>query len=118
MLALLQRAEKFLPCAEEAYRIRRTTRLFGGDRPISLLNSQGAKMLRLADTSIRLYRKKDGKASLRLRSYLMVQTNVGFRLSAYLKTISCHLTLPSGEVIELTDISYSDSCSYCLETMI
>ncbi len=75
-------------------------------------------MLRLADTSIRLYRKKDGKASVRLRSYLMVQTNVGFRLSAYLKTIRCHLTLPSGEVIELTDISYSDSCRYCLETMV
>jgi len=75
-------------------------------------------MLRLADTSIRLYRKKDGRASVRLRSYLMVQTNAGFKLSAYLKSIRCHLTLPSGEVIELTDVSYSDSCRYRLETMV
>jgi len=75
-------------------------------------------MLRLADTSIRLYRKKNGKVSLRLRSYLMVNTNIGFRLSAYLRNIQCKVTLPSGEIIEMNDISYSDTCDYALETMV
>ena len=77
-------------------------------------------MLRLADTSIRLYRKKDGKVSLRLRSYLMVKTNASFRLSAYLKDISCKLTFPSGEVVVFNDISYTDAltCKYELETMV
>lgn len=77
-------------------------------------------MLRLADTSIRLYRKKNGKISLRLRSYLMVTTNAGFRLSAYLKEISCRLTLPSGEVIVFDKISHSYdlTCKYELDTMV
>ena len=77
-------------------------------------------MLRLADTSIRLYRKKNGKISLHLRSYLIVTTNAGFRLSAYLKEISCRLTLPSGEVIVFDKISYSDdlTCKYELNTMV
>jgi hypothetical protein len=77
-------------------------------------------MLRLADTSIRLYRKKDGKASLRLRSYLMVDTNAGFRLSAYLKDVSCRLTLPSGEAIQFHEVGYSDNiaCEYEFETMV
>ena len=75
-------------------------------------------MLRLADTSIRLYRKKNGKVSLVLRSYLMVTTNVSFRLGAYLKNLQCRVTLPSGENVEFNDIYYSDDCDYALETMV
>jgi len=48
----------------------------------------------------------------------MVKTNLGFRLGAYLKDISCELTLPSGEQIEFDEISYSDGCSYEMETMV
>src|SRR5262245_48733897 len=77
-------------------------------------------MLRLADTSIRLYRKKNGRVSFRLRSYLMVDTDVGFKLSAYLKDISCHLTLNSGRIIDFQDVSYSDSvlCKFENNTMV
>lgn len=77
-------------------------------------------MLRLADTSIRIYRKKNGKVSLRLRSYLMVKTNTGFRLSAYLKAISCDLKLPSGTVIPFDEIGYSydSNCKYEMGTMV
>jgi hypothetical protein len=77
-------------------------------------------MLRLADTSVRLYRKKDGRASFRLRSYLMIDTSVGFRLSAYLKELSCKLTLPSGEDIVFEEISFSEDliCKHQLNTMV
>lgn len=77
-------------------------------------------MLTLADTSIRLYRKKNGKASLRLRSYLMVKTNIGFRLSAYLRDISCRLTLPSEEVIVFDEIAFTEDliCKFDSETMV
>ncbi len=75
-------------------------------------------MLNLADTSVKIYLKKNGQASLKLRSYLMVKSNIGFRLSAYLKDISCAITLPTGEKIEFYDVSYSDKCDYEMETMV
>jgi hypothetical protein len=77
-------------------------------------------MLRLADTSIKLYRKKNGKASLCLRSYLMVTTNVNYRLSAYLDQITCRLTLSSGAVIVFDEIGISDDliCKCEIETMV
>lgn len=77
-------------------------------------------MLRLADTSIRMYRRKDGRVSLRLRSYLMVKSNIGFRLSAYLREISCRLTLASGKVIEFEQISYTEDtqAEFVLDTMV
>lgn len=58
--------------------------------------------------------------SLRLRSYLMVKTNTTFRLSAYLKAISCQLTLPSGESFLFDKVGYSDPtwCKYEIETMV
>ena len=77
-------------------------------------------MLRLADTSVRLYRRKDGRVSLRLRSYLMVDTDAGFRLSSYLKDISCQLTLPTGEVILFDRVAFTDvlTCKYEINTMV
>ncbi len=77
-------------------------------------------MLRLADTSIRMYRRKDGRVSLKLKSYLMVDSNAGFRLSAYLRSISCHLRFASGREIEFDDVAYTDDteAEYKLNTMV
>lgn len=77
-------------------------------------------MIRLADTAIRLYRRKDGRVSLRLRSYLMVKTNCTFRLSAYLKAISCSLKLPNRDSVVFDEVGYADPtwCNYELETMV
>ena len=63
-------------------------------------------MLSLSDTTIRMYRKKNGLASLRLKSYLLVNTNLGFSLTAYLRNLSCQLTLSNGDVVTL-ETSYS-----------
>lgn len=38
----------------------------------------------------------------------MVDTDVGFRLSTYLKDISCHLIFSTGRIITFQDVSYSD----------
>lgn len=80
----------------------------------------GMAMLRLADTSIRMYRRKDGRVSLRLRSYLMVKTSATFRLAAYLRAISCELNLPSGESIVFDEVGYADRtwCEYEIATMV
>jgi hypothetical protein len=77
-------------------------------------------MLRLADTSVRMYRRKDGRVSLRLKSYLMVDTNVGFRLSAYLRSISCHLRFASGEEVEFDRVAFTENteAEYKLNTMV
>jgi hypothetical protein len=67
--------------------------------------------LRLADTSVRLYRKRDGSVSVRLRSYLMIHSKGGgFRLSTYLNKLECSLTLATGEVVSLEDYSYTYDC--------
>lgn len=58
-------------------------------------------MIELSDTTIRLYRKQDGQASLILRSFLMVNTSNSFNLHAYLKNVSLHLRFSSGEECEL-----------------
>ncbi len=39
----------------------------------------------------------------------MVDTEVGFRLSAYLRDISCHLILSTGRIITFQDVSFSDA---------
>ena len=46
-------------------------------------------------------RRKDGRVSLRLKSHLLVESNVGFRLSAYLRSISCRLQFASGREVGL-----------------
>lgn len=66
-------------------------------------------MLNLADTSIRLFRKKNGKVSVKLRSYLMIETDVSFRLGSYLRDISCTLALPEGEPIKFDDVSITET---------
>lgn len=77
-------------------------------------------MLRLADTSVRMYRRKDGRVSLRLKSYLLVTSNVSFRLSAYLRSISCHLRFASGQEIEFDEVAYTEDAEaeYKLNTLV
>ena len=76
-------------------------------------------MLRLADTSVRLYRKRDWSVSVRLHSYLMLHSKgTGFRLSAYLNRFDCSLTLESGEVVEMDNYSYTDACLHRMDHMI
>ena len=76
-------------------------------------------MLRLADTSIRMYRKGDDSVALRLRSSLMVAAKgQGFRLSTYLSNLNCTVTLATGEIVEFTDISYTEDCWHELDTMV
>jgi hypothetical protein len=50
----------------------------------------------------------------------MVGTNIGFRLSAYLKDISCVLTLPGGKTVEFDEVSITDNleCKYQQNTMV
>lgn len=83
------------------------------------LSRLGRIMIRLADTSVRLYRRRDWSVSLRLHSYLMIHCKgTGFRLSAYLNRFDCSLTLESGETVEMNDHSYTDSCLHKMDHMI
>lgn len=76
-------------------------------------------MIELSDTSVRLYRKKDGRVSVKLRSYLLVTTNIGFSLSAYLRNISLHLKLASGEELKFKEVSFAcDVECYAMDTMV
>lgn len=68
--------------------------------------------LRLADTSVRMYRKSTGQISYRYRSYLIANTNIGFSMSYYLKDASISLRLVDGETIEFEEVSISD-CTLC-----
>lgn len=79
----------------------------------------GRTVIRLADTSIRLYRRRDWGVSLRLHSYLMIHSKGrGFRLSAYLNRFDCALTLESGEVVDMNEYSYTDTCLHRMDHMI
>ncbi len=76
-------------------------------------------MLRLADTSVRMYRKKDGRVSLHLHSYLMILAKGGgYRLSTYLDNISGTLTFTSGHVVvPFESISFTENCLYEMDSM-
>jgi hypothetical protein len=65
-------------------------------------------MLELADTTFRAYRKKRGGAALHLRGRLLIHTDASFRLSAYLKTLRCWITLPGHSEIECDSVAYSE----------
>jgi hypothetical protein len=76
-------------------------------------------MLSLSDTTIRMYRKKSGLVSFRLKSCLLVHTKVGFSLSAYLKKMECQLTLSSGLVIPMeTSYTYHAQADHEMDTMV
>ncbi len=76
-------------------------------------------MIRLADTSIRLYRKKNGTVSVRLHTYMMIHAKkYGFRLSTYLNQFNCMLTLSSGQKICMDEYFYTDACLYEMDHMV
>jgi len=77
-------------------------------------------MLRLADTSIRLYRKRDRSVAVHLHSYFMIHCKggQGFRLSAYLNQFDCVVTFEDGQRIPLNDYSYTDDCLFQMDHMI
>lgn len=76
-------------------------------------------MIRLSDTTIRLYRKKNGLVSVRLHSHIIVHAkDGGFSLSAYLNQFDCSVTLDSGELIPLSDYRYTYHCIYKMDHMI
>jgi hypothetical protein len=66
-------------------------------------------MIELADTTIRAYRKKSGFISLHLSTFLLVHTNVGFRLGAYLRDIRCWITLPGRKEYAFDWVSFSEA---------
>ena len=74
----------------------------------------------LADTSVRLYRKRDGTVSVRLKSFLMIHCKGGngFKLSAYLNKLDGSITLDTGECVIFDELSYTESCLYKMEHMI
>lgn len=76
-------------------------------------------MLSLSDTTVRVYRKKDGQYSFRVSGYLLVSTNATFNLDAYLRDIYCTLTFQAQSPVRL-ECSYSVDCvaEYSHETML
>lgn len=57
-------------------------------------------MLDLANYTIRAFKKKDGKISFHLKSFILVTTNITFSLTAYLSDFHCSFILPDGHEIE------------------
>ncbi|MEC8376892.1 MAG: hypothetical protein ACI9DO_001362 [Reinekea sp.] len=76
-------------------------------------------MLSLSDTTFRIYQKKNGGQSLRLKSYLLIDTNASFSFPHYCRSISAKLTLQNGTEIPLS-IGFSQSVSipYQADTMV
>lgn len=76
-------------------------------------------MIRLSDTTIRIYRRKDGRDSLRSRGYMLVETDAAFSLNAYLKSLSSTLVLPCGEIVDMTTGYCADrECPMALSAML
>lgn len=75
--------------------------------------------MRLADTSIRLYRKRDWSVAVRLHSFLMIHSKgKGFRLSAYLNQFDCSVTFEDGQCVLLDDYRYTYDCLHRMDHMI
>jgi hypothetical protein len=76
-------------------------------------------VLRLADTSVRLYRKRDWSVAVRLHTYLMIHCrNSGFRLAAYLNQFDCTITLEDSQRVPLGDYGYTDEYLFRMDHMI
>lgn len=76
--------------------------------------------MRLADTSVRLYRKRDWSVAVRLHSYLMIHCkgSWGFSLPAYLNQFDCAITFEDGQKVLLDDYSYTNNCLHGMDHMI
>jgi hypothetical protein len=58
------------------------------------------KILDLSDATIRAFKKKDGRISFHLKSFIFVNTTVNFSLTDYLRDFHCSFTLPNDYTIE------------------
>lgn len=77
------------------------------------------RVIRLADTTVRMYRRKDGLVSFRVKGYLMLCSGVSFSLTAYLKWIMFELTLPSGDVVPMeVSVSERREAPHLLDTLV
>jgi hypothetical protein len=78
------------------------------------------KSLRLADTSVKAYKKRNGNISLHLKSYLMAiaKGGAGYSLTSYLKNIECYITLEDNTQIKFEEISISVNSDYAFDTMV
>ncbi len=75
--------------------------------------------LRLADTSIRLYRRRDWSVSVRLHTHLMIPCKGrGFHLHTYLNRLDLSVELNDGQIVELGEYSYTDECIFEMDHMI
>lgn len=75
--------------------------------------------MRLADTSVRMYRKGNGAVSFRMHSYLMVPARgKGFRLTTYLTDFVGSLKLASGQLVALDDLTVREDCLREMDTMV
>lgn len=68
--------------------------------------------IQLSSYEFRTYRKRSGHISLRHRSHLLIPTNAGFRLSAYLSIISANLTLPDSTRIEIDEVAFDEETAF------
>jgi hypothetical protein len=75
-------------------------------------------MFSLSDPTIAVYRRKDSTTSLRIRGFLMVETNMSFGLDAYLRTIGCTLAVQGKAPIEFHTVSFSKDCHFEIGTMV
>lgn len=77
-------------------------------------------MLRLSDTSIRIYRKRDWSTSVRLKTYLMIEckNGTGFRLASYLNQFDCSVTFENGTKVALDQYSYDFDCVFGMNHMV
>jgi hypothetical protein len=73
--------------------------------------------LYLADTSIRQFRRRDGRISLKLRSYLLVETPIRFKITSAISDISGYIALTSGEIVTLEYVSIADDGIFKLGVM-
>ncbi len=76
-------------------------------------------MLDLANYTIRAFKKKDGRISFHLKSFILVTANVNFSLTAYLRDFRCSFIVPGGHEIEFdkTAIGIRLSFPYEYNTM-
>lgn len=61
------------------------------------------KILDLSDTTIRAFKKKNGRISFHLKSFIFVTTTVNFSFTYYLREFHCSFTLPNGHKIEFNN---------------
>ena len=74
--------------------------------------------LDISNTEFRAYPKRDKSISLNLRTKLVIQTDLTFNLSAYLRKMNGWITIPGRKRVEISHMSVSVKCYSSEEIMI